>query len=62
MAVDISDASGSAAAAGSVAKGSWNTGSLGFALLTGTSLNDFSSEAGVYSAVGNLTADDGDVA
>jgi len=57
--VDISDAT--TAAAGAVAKGSWNTGSLGFALITGTTLNSFDSAAGIYSAVGNVTASDGDV-
>ena len=60
--VDISDATSAAAAAGSVAKGSWNTGSLGFAFITGTTLNDFTNEAGLYSAIGNFTTTDAHVA
>jgi hypothetical protein len=61
FAIDISDGVGINASVGSAASGAANfiTGA-GFQLITGTALNDFSSGAGVISAVGNYTAANND--
>jgi len=56
--VDISDAT--TAATGSVAKGSTDPGSLGFALITGTTLGDFATQASVINAIGGVTGTAGE--
>ena len=61
IAVATGDIETTPATVGSVAAGAHNTSTgHGFALLTGATLNDFTSESGFYSAVGsvNATADD----
>jgi Ca2+-binding RTX toxin-like protein len=61
LAIATADLVSATSNAGGVAAGSLNMNNLGFAYLTGTTLNDFTNEAGVYSAIGNVTGGDGDV-
>ncbi len=56
IAVATGDIEVTPATVGSVASGTFNSAtSAGFALLTGATLNDFSSESGFYSALGAVT-------